>query len=114
MLTPLLISVASMMAAPATNQQIDAKETAIPFVRSNGIGDWKADGDRGLFIRGSDGQWYYGRTQNKCARLKSATTVGFETRGVDQLDRYGAVLVEGWRCQLASVTRADSPERKPN
>jgi len=84
------------------------EEASIPFVRSNGILDWRADGERALYIRGGNGAWYYARTMGDCGRLRSATTIGFETRN-DQLDRYGVLLIEGWRCPLNSVVRSEAP-----
>jgi hypothetical protein len=35
--------------------------------------------------------------------------LGFETSAGDQLDRYGAILADGWRCQIASVTLSPPP-----
>jgi hypothetical protein len=85
------------------------REVAIPFVRSNGILEWRAAGDRAVYIRGGDGDWYLARTMNRCGRLTSAVSIGFETRGPDQLDRFGTLRVEGWRCPLASVTESEGP-----
>jgi hypothetical protein len=85
------------------------EEDAVPFVRSAGIHDWKADGDRGLYIQGINGRWYHARTLGRCGRLATAVSLGFETRGLDELDRHGAILAEGWRCALSSVTRSARP-----
>src|SRR3712207_138436 len=101
----LIISAAAMLAALPVAAQPVAKETAIPFVSSNGIHDWRADGKRALFIQSINGDWYYARTAGVCGRLLSARALGVETSALNQLDRYGAVLVEGGRCQLASVVR---------
>jgi hypothetical protein len=85
------------------------EEAAVPFVRSDGVQDWQADGDRGLFIQGINGRWYYARTLGRCGRLATAVSLGFETRGLDELDRHGAIIAEGWRCALSSVTRSAKP-----
>ena len=101
-----LMALVASEPAPAA---VTLPEVAIPFVRSNGILEWRAQGDRQVFIRSSDGNWYVARTMNRCGRLRSAITIGFETRGADQLDRHGALLVEGWRCPLDSVIRVAGP-----
>lgn len=113
-LLPLLLAVsaaAQAADAPATEQSV-AEESAIPFVSSDGIQDFRADGARGLYIRGGNGAWYYARTQGDCARLPSAISLGFETNGADQLDRFGAIRVQGWRCPLESVARSAAPPKK--
>jgi hypothetical protein len=93
-----------MAAAP-----VPGTETAIPFVRSQGILDWQAAGDDALFVRGYDGRWYHVRTMNRCPRLRDALTLGFVVSANDQLDRYGAILAQGMRCPIASVTYAAAP-----
>jgi hypothetical protein len=95
-------------ASPATLGQ----ETSIPFATTNGIQDYRADGDRGLYIRDIKGQWYYARTMSRCGRLQSANTIGFEVSAADKLDRFGALRAQGWRCQLKSVTYSDAPPKK--
>lgn len=100
-----------MLAAPPP--AIDtAKETSIPFATSDGIQDYKADGDRGLYIRDIKGQWYYARTMGPCSRLQSANTIGFEVSGSDRLDRFGALRAQGWRCPLESLTLSEAPPKK--
>jgi hypothetical protein len=105
---------AALAPTPAAPQAplLAPREESIPFIRSDSILEWRADGDRGLFIRSMSGQWYHARTMARCGRLTSALTVGFETRGPDRLDRYGTLRVEGWRCPLASVTLSDGPPRR--
>lgn len=105
----LAASLAPLCAGNAAPQNAaSGEEASIPFVRSNGILDWRADGERALYIRGGNGAWYYARTMGDCGRLRSAVTIGFETRN-DQLDRYGVLMIEGWRCPLTSVVRSEAP-----
>ena len=106
----ILAFVAAAMLSPAPDAGAPKlREESIPFVRSDGILEWRADGDRGLYIRSMSGDWYHASTMGRCGRLTSALSIGFETRGPDQLDRFGALRVEGWRCPLASVTRSEGP-----
>jgi hypothetical protein len=86
-----------------------SSETGIPFVASNGILEWRAANENLLYIRGFDGKWYQARTMGKCARLLAATSLSFDVNVPGELDRHGAIIAEGWRCPLASVTRSDPP-----
>ena len=70
--------------------------------------EWVADGQRGVFIRGDTGRWYYARTQARCPRLRPTASVRFVAPG-GNLDRFGSLVVEGWRCPLASVVEAEAP-----
>jgi hypothetical protein len=89
-----------------------SSETVIPFVSSIRNVEWKAASDEAAYIRGGRGEWYLVRTTNRCTRLLSSTGLGFETSALNQLDRHGALLVEGQRCPVASITRSEKPPRK--
>lgn len=113
-LTPLFaLALASCGASGNEIRTAGAAETAIPFVRTNGILDWRAAGDGALYIRGNSGGWYFVRTMSPCTRLQTAITLGFVTSVGDQLDRYGAILAEGQRCPIASVVRSGPPPEAP-
>jgi hypothetical protein len=89
-----------------------SNETVIPFVSSIRSVEWKAASDEAAYVRGGKGEWYLVRTANRCTRLLSSTGLGFETSAANQLDRFGALLVEGQRCPVASITRSEPPPRK--
>ena len=74
--------------------------------------EWRAGGDDLLYIRSLTGQWYKVRLDGRCSRLGDATSLGFETSALGQLDRFGAILAEGQRCPIASVIRIDTPPPK--
>lgn len=114
MIKSLIFAAALLGALPTTASPAPTSgaETAIPFISRNGIIDWKADGRRGLYIRSMSGRWYYARTQGLCGRLKTAITLGFETSAADQLDRFGAIYAEGWRCQIASLVESGAPPKR--
>lgn len=101
-----------LLGAAAAAPPPPGKETVIPFVGSRGVLDWQAAGDRSLYIRGYDGRWYFVRTTNDCPGLRDALTLGFAVSANDQLDRYGAILAQGMRCPVASVTYAAAPPPK--
>ncbi|HEX8467957.1 MAG TPA: DUF6491 family protein [Allosphingosinicella sp.] len=87
-------------------------ETVIPFMSSLNAIEWKAASDDSLYLRGPKGDWYFIRTMNRCSRLRSSPGIGFQTSARDQLDRHGAILVQGVRCPVESITRSDGPPRK--
>ena len=105
-----ILAAALLLSACATpGEQLAAGETAIPFVSSTGVIEWRVLGDSALYVRGSNNQWYLVRTMGACPRLRTATSLGFVTAGLDQLDRHGAILAQGWRCAVQSVVRSGEP-----
>ena len=106
----LALSAVSLLAACTTAEApLAAGETSIPYFGTTGILEWRAAGEDALYIRGDTGRWYLVRTSGLCSRLRSATTLGYETRGVRQIDRFTTLLVEGQRCPVASVVRSPPP-----
>lgn len=84
-------------------------ETVIPFMSSLNAVEWEAASDDSLYLRGPRGDWYFIRTSNRCSRLRSSLGIGFQTSALDQLDRHGAILVQGVRCPVESIVRSDGP-----
>ena len=98
-------------AAPAAGAG-KAGETAIPFINSISNVEWEAASDDSLYVRGGKGDWYFVRTTNRCSRLRAASAIGLQTSALDQLDRHGAIIVQGMRCPVASIVRSEGPPRK--
>ena len=98
-------------ACATTGDELDlSAETGVPFVNSTEVLEWRVLDRHTLFLRGATNQWYRLETMGPCSRLRTGVTVGFVVApGIDELDRDGALLVEGSRCQLRSVTRVDQP-----
>ncbi|HEX8241371.1 MAG TPA: DUF6491 family protein [Allosphingosinicella sp.] len=88
-------------------------ETVIPFMSSLNAVEWKPASNDSLYLRGPRGDWYFIRTMNRCDRLRSSPGIGFQTSALDQLDRHGAIMVQGVRCPIESITRSDGPPAKP-
>lgn len=88
------------------------QETSIPFVNMGGIRDWQAVDDSTLYVQDNSRQWYLARLSGTCTDLPFATTIGFETKGVNRLDRFGAVVVSGQRCPLSSFVASGPPPAK--
>ena len=104
----LSLATAGAAAAPAD----ESRETVIPFVNSISNIEWKAAGKDSLYLRGPKGEWYFVRTMNLCSRLRSSPGIGLQTSAGGQLDRHGAILVQGVRCPVESITRSDGPPKK--
>jgi hypothetical protein len=85
-----------------------AAEIKIPFINSMSNVEWKAASDDSLYLRGPKGDWYFVRTANRCTRLLAARGIGFQTVS-GQLDRNGAIMVQGVRCPVADIARSDGP-----
>ena len=105
----MLFAILPALMAAATPSAIAPKETAIPFVGSQGVLDWRAAGDDTLYVRGYDGRWYFVRTMGPCPRLRDALSLGFGTSALGQLDRHGTILAQGSLCPVDSVTLTNAP-----
>jgi hypothetical protein len=108
-----LILIVLALAASGAAAKDSTGETAIPFVNSISNLEWEAASDDSLYVRGGKGEWYFVRTSNRCTRLRAARAIGFHTSALGQLDRHGAILVQGVRCPVASIVRSDGPPEKP-
>ena len=102
----------SMAYAQAADAAPAAQETSIPFIDMGGIRDWQAIDDNALYVQDVARKWYLAKLMGPCTDLSFATTIGFETKGVNRLDRFGAVVVNGQRCPLTSFVASDGPPRK--
>ena len=116
MLRSLFISLAWLAAAaPAAAMDSPdtsaARETRIP--RISHFLEWVADGQQGIFVRAESGRWYYARTRFRCSRLRPTVSLGFIAPS-GELDRFGALSVEGWRCPLISVVASEAPPGHEN
>lgn len=87
-------------------------ETSIPFINHGGVRDWQVVGDDKVFIQDSKGKWYVATLATASADLPYATAIGFETKGVDKLDKGGAIVVAGTRYPLASLVESGPPPPK--
>ena len=111
-----IVPVALAAANPAPNSATAARplgvDARIPFANSTGIRNYQADGDNALWIEGQRGEWYRAELFGPCIGLDHAMKVGFVTRGTSTLDRFGQVLVDGSKCQIASLVTSAPPPAK--
>jgi len=113
-ITTLVLAAAAVLpAAASTTEGAKSPEASIPFVNAgSSIRNWQADGDQGLWVQDAHRQWYYARLMSTCLGLDFTLRVGFETRGIDNLDRFATVIVPGYgRCPIESFTKSDAPDK---
>ena len=108
----LVTGAGAQVAPPVQAERPLGVEASIPFADSVGIRDFKPDGDKALWIQGQDRQWYRAELMGKCWGLDSALKVGFVTKGVGSLDKFGQILVDGSKCQISSLTTSAPPPVK--
>ena len=94
-------------------EQAIGKETSIPFVNMGGIRDWKAIDDSTIYVQDIRRNWYVAKLAKPSPDLTFAQAIGFETKGVNQLDRFGTVVVSGERIPLTSFVASAPPPVKP-
>jgi len=88
------------------------KETSIPFANMGGIRDWRAVDDSTLYVQDIRRNWYLAKLAAPTPDLTFATAIGFETRGTNQLDKFGTVVVGGQRIPLTSFVSSAPPPVK--
>ena len=69
------------------------------------------DPQRGVYIRGYTGQWYYARVRGLCPRLTHSASLRFNPSPGGDFDRNSSIRADGWRCMIASVVESDGPPR---
>jgi hypothetical protein len=109
--TLVLAAATALTAAASTTEGAKSPEASIPFVNAgSSIRNWQADGEQGLWVQDAHRQWYYARLMSTCHGLDFALRIGFETRGIDNLDRFASVIVPGHgRCPIESFTKSNAP-----
>jgi hypothetical protein len=107
---PLLALGLALAPAHARPQPASAPgEASIAFANSGGIRDWRAEGDRTIYIRDRANHWYKATLLTPALDLSVATAIGFDTGPVDSFDRTSWVVVRGQRYAVDSLVRIDGP-----
>jgi hypothetical protein len=108
-----LILLAAAAAAPALAEPPAGREEAsIPFANhQHAIRNFEAPSDEIVYLQDRQRRWYRADV-GYCFGLKWALAIGYDTRGGISLDSFGAILVDGQRCPIVSLTRSDGPPRK--
>ena len=110
-----LIGVLSACAAPGegpiNRAPVTEPQARIPFVHMGSIEEWQPVGDQALYIRNTQNKWYLADFYGPCFGLDTSEDIGFVPDSVGTFDRWGAVVVDGRRCVVRSLTEAMPPER---
>lgn len=109
MLLPLSAAAAT---EPAKEPRELGVESSIVFPSDSTIRNWQADRDRGIWIEGRRGEWYYGTFAGICRDVDFAQAIGVETRGAGRLDKFASIVVRGERCLLSSFVTSAPPPTK--
>jgi hypothetical protein len=100
------------LAAPGSSPPPPAEEVSIPFVNFGGVRTFHAEDEDSVYIEDKRRRWYRGEIIGPCWGLRWAHRIGIETKGSSSFDRYSALIVDGERCQLTSLTRSEKPARR--
>jgi hypothetical protein len=107
---PLLVLLAA--AAPPADPA-GREEASIPFVsQPRAIRSFNAPTDDVVYLRDRRDRWHRAELGGPCIGLRWANVIGYDTRGGLSLARGDAILVEGQRCLIVSLTRSGPPPRK--
>ena len=69
------------------------------------------DPRRGLYIQDYRGRWFHASTQGDCPRLTYNARLRLIASPGGYFDSRSAIVADGWRCLVASVTTSDGPPR---
>jgi len=105
----LALATALVAAWPALAAPAPRGGNEIPFVGFGGIQNWTANDDSTLYVQARGGPWYEVDMAQPCTGLPFALRIGVASGPMDTLDSFSTILVDGNRCQVASVTRLASP-----
>ena len=101
-------------AAPAAEQNARPPEATIPFAAHDGIDNWEADGNKGLWIKARGNHWYYARFFAPCNGIQFHEGLQFKFGPSGELDRFGEVYTrDTGRCAFTSLVASDGPPPKP-
>lgn len=95
----------AMQKQPASS----ASTNSIPFVEFGNINDWRADGDKGIYIQSSNRYWYYATFMTPCIDLPFAETIGFSSTPPLPMDKFDSILVRGQPCNFQTFEKMPGP-----
>jgi hypothetical protein len=108
---PAYAALAMLAAVPLTTGGAkSAPVDGATFVDHGAMRNWRADGERGLWIQAGNLRWFYAHFAGMCHGLSSTNSLAFETHASGRIDRTSVlVLPEGARCPVQSLTPSGDP-----
>jgi hypothetical protein len=104
------------LGACAANRAPSNPDVTAPVSQSNAelmtsrVRNWSAPNDHTLMIQAVDGRRYQAHLFGSCPGLTFANQLAYDTRGMNQIDRFATVVLpDGTRCPFQSFTRISSP-----
>lgn len=112
--TALALAGATCVAADAAaTQPAHPPEATVPFAAHDGIDNWEADGNKGLWIQVRGHRWYYAKFFAPCPGVQFHEGLGFRFGPSGELDRWSEVVTrDTGRCPFTSLVASDGPPRK--
>ena len=95
-------------AAPAQTRE---PESSIPFVRMNGIRDFRPVADDVVYLQDRSFKWYRASLYHPCFRYRHVNEIGIFGGGF-VVDRFSSLLVDGSACRIRSLVGSGPPPRK--
>ncbi len=105
----LLLAIGPAAIAQPAQPPITGREASIPFAALGGIEDWRANGDKGLWIRGRSHKWYYAELMGSCIGLGFRDRIGFVIEPYGTFDKFSSIVVEGRVCPIRTLRESDPP-----
>lgn len=114
MIRPLILASAALtlLSGPAfadTAAREVGVEASITFPSNATIRNYRADGERGVWIEDRRRNWYYASFYGRCRDIDFAQSIGIDTRGTSRLDRFSMIIVGNERCAIVRLVTADKP-----
>lgn len=106
-MTPLILALALAAQPP-----VAPGNASIDYATTDGIRDWFAENDRGIFLRDRLNRWYYAAFTARCPGVFDRNSVGFDTFGDVRFDRSSRVVTPTMSCALSSLDRVPAPAAK--
>jgi len=108
-----LAAATSVAADSAAKAPARPPEATIPFAAHDGIENWEADGNKGLWIQARDHHWYYAKLFAPCPGLPFHESLGFKFGPSGELDRWSEVITrDSGRCSFTSLVASAGPPKK--
>ena len=85
------------------------QEARIPFPAFGTVRHFEPAGRNVVYLQDRRRRWYRAELAGRCLELPHAHYIGLDTGGGPFVDRFSALIVEGQRCPLRSLTRSEAP-----